>query len=64
MPTMRRQSQPERMQISASGLQIHKLSDLQLPQQKRNNQLNPLFIGQKMPKHDSYIRKYKRNTEY
>ena len=41
------------MQSSASGLHMHKLPDLQ-PQQK---QRKPLLIGQKMPKHDSYIRK-------
>ena len=35
---------------------MHKLPDLQ-PQQK---QRKPLLIGQKMPKHDSYIRKVQK----
>jgi hypothetical protein len=54
---MRRQSQPEVIQSSASGLQMHKLSDLQPPQQKHKNKRKPLLIGQKMPKHVGYNRK-------
>jgi hypothetical protein len=54
---MRRQSEPEGMQSSASGLQMHKFSDLQPQQQKHKNKRKPLLIGQKMPKHVGYDRK-------